>query len=463
MGKSQNTDPQCIESSKPKTENESGLNNRSVYWVFASAAIITFTSFFGLIAEWETTPTGLWGFLIFVAVLLIGAAVVTYYQIKNRAYTLTPLNQETIWRILREEGFEPQSNNDHIDISIALEVGQYNISIGYHYPRLNMWYGFTHRDMDLSAAQMIADKITNELIMIQADVKPSNDNQDVNVCFYIAALCHYEAEFRNALRDYINLLAIAIIMYADEVSPMGESDAKIKRQHIYYSIYRLLPNLFSCVSKGKIRIEALTDETWIRLMINAKLKEIYIANQASDWDSFKINRVENFGGYKLIVYQFPDPKFVPEAKYGVVMLNTTTLTIDYYTMELSFDGQWAYCSCTTERHYNYGSFDSGELDDFLKWVLEDKEQLQCSTDWKTGEIKPAEPDSGKGKDKDAEPQAQPNYDIVADGEDVPAPKPRNELLEKIKEFGFAIRFIVVLAALVLIYFVLLELTVYGNK
>ncbi|MBQ2413796.1 MAG: hypothetical protein II315_02600 [Rikenellaceae bacterium] len=461
MGKSQNTDPQCIESSKPKTENESGLNNRSVYWVFASAAIITFTSFFGLIAEWETTPTGLWGFLIFVAVLLIGAAVVTYYQIKNRAYTLTPLNQEMIWRILCEEGFEPQSNNDHIDISIALEVGQYNISIGYHYPRLNMWYGFTHRDMDLSAAQMIADKITNELIMIQADVKPSNDNQDVNVCFYIAALCHYEAEFRDALRDYIHLLAIAIIMYADEVSPMGESDAKIKRQHIYYSIYRLLPNLFSCVSKGKIRIEALTDEAWIRLMINAKLKEIYIANQASDWDSFKINRVENFGGYKLIVYQFPDPKFVPEAKYGVVMLNTTTLTIDYYTMELSFDGQWAYCSCTTERHYNYGSFDSGELDDFLKWVLEDKEQLQCSTDWKTGEIKPAEPDSGK--DKDAEPQAQPNYDIVADGEDVPAPKPRNELLEKIKEFGFAIRFIVVLAALVLIYFVLLGLTVYGNK
>ena len=460
MSESKNADHSSVEDPKSKIELESGLTNKSVYWVFASAAIITLTSFCGLIAEWETTPTGLWVFLVIVAVLLIGAAVVTYYQIKNSDSTLAPLDQETVWRILREKGFEPKSNNDHIDISIALEVGQFNISIGYHYPRLVMWYGFTHRDLDLSAVHMIADKITNELIMIRADVENSDDNQGVNVCFYIASFCHYEAEFRNALGDYINLLSVAIIMYADEVSPMGESKARIKRPHIYYPVYYLLPDLFSYVSKGETPIEALMDEDWIRLTINSRLDRAYSANRFSDWDSFKINRVDNFGAYKLIVYQFPEPKFVPEAKYGAVLLNTTTLAIDYYTMEQSFDGQWAYCGCTTKRHNNYGSFDSSELDDFIKWVLEDKKQLLGSTDWNTSKITPAEPDSGKVKDKDAEPLAQPKYDIVADGEDVPAPKPRNELLERIKEFGFAIRFIVVLAALVLIYFVLLELTVW---
>lgn len=380
---------------------------------------------------------------------------------ENTTNHLVPLNLSAIWTILRERGYKPKLDGDQINVDITAEgQGVGPLAMGYQYPCLEMWQVFSHRGMDLSMAQMIADKIANELVMIKVDVGASNDNQNVIVQFHIVAFCHYEAEFRDVLSNYIALFEKARIMYSEEFSAM-KSAARIKRPHIYYPVYYLLPDLFSYVSKGETPIEALMDEDWIRLTINSRLEKAYSANRFSDWDSFKINRVDNFGGYKLIVYQFPDPKFIPEAKYGAVMLNTTTLTIDYYTMELSFDGQWAYCSCTTERHYNYGSFDSGELDDFLKWVLEDKKQLLGSTDWNTSKITPAEADHDNAKP--IEPQVQPKDDIVADGEDVPAPKPRNELLEKIKEFGFAIRFIVVLAALVLIYFVLLELTVYGNK
>lgn len=381
---------------------------------------------------------------------------------ENTTNHLVPLNLSAIWTIFREMGYEPILDGDQIEVNVAVEgYGDMRILIRYKYPRLDMWLSFAHNNMDLSAAQMITDKITNELVMIKANVGTLDNTQDVIVQFYIVSLCRYEAEFRDTLSNYITLFEKAMIMYAEEVTAMEKSAAKIKRPHIYYPVYYLLLDLFSYVSKGETPIEALMDEDWIRLTINSRLERAYSANRFSDWDSFKINRVENFGEYKLIVYQFPEPKFMPEARYGVVMLNTTTLAIDYYTMELSFDGQWAYCSCTTERHNNYGSFDSGELDDFIKWVLEDKKQLVASTDWNTGEITPAEADHDNAKP--IEPQVQPKDDIVADGEDVPAPKPRNELLEKIKEFGFAIRFIVVLAALVLIYFVLLELTVYGNK
>lgn len=380
---------------------------------------------------------------------------------ENTTNHLVPLNLSAIWTILRERGYKPKLDGDQINVDITAEgQGVGPLAMGYQYPRLDMWQVFSHRGMDLFMAQMIADKIANELVMIKVDVGASNDNQNVIVQFHIVAFCHYEAEFRDVLSNYIALFEKARIMYSEEFSAM-KSAARIKRPHIYYPVYYLLPDLFSYVSKGETPIEALMDEDGIRLTINSRLERAYSANRFSDWDSFKINRVDNFGGYKLIVYQFPDPKFIPEAKYGAVMLNTTTLTIDYYTMELSFDGQWAYCSCTTERHYNYGSFDSGELDDFLKWVLADKKQLLGSTNWDTGDITPAE--DVRENTTEEEPQVQPKDDIVADGEDVPAPKPRNELLEKIKEFGFAIRFIVALAALVLIYFVLLELTVYGNK
>ena len=290
-------------------------------------------------------------------------------------------------------------------------------------------------------AQMIANKIANELVMIKVDVGTSDGNQGVNVQFHIVALCHYEAEFREAIDIYIALFEKAMTMYSEEFSAM-KSAARIKRPHIYYPVYYLLPDLFSYVSKGETPIEALMDEDWIRLTINSRLERAYSANRFSDWDSFKINRVDNFGGYKLIVYQFPEPKFVPEAKYGAVMLNTTTLAIDYYTMELSFDGQWAYCGCTTERHNNYGSFDSGELDDFIKWVLEDKKQLLGSADWNTGKITPAE--DVRENTTEEMPQNQPNEGIVADKEKKSGSS-QNKLRSYLKDLGTALLFVIALA------------------
>lgn len=376
---------------------------------------------------------------------------------ENTTNHLVPLNLSAIWTILRERGYKPKLDGDHIRVNAAVEgCRNMQILIRYKYPRLDMWLPFAHNNMDLSAAQMITDKITNELVMIKANVGTLDNNQDVIVQFYIVSLCRYEAEFRDTLSNYITLFEKAMIMYAEEVSAMEKSAAKIKRPHIYYPEYRGFSFLFENISSGKTTIEALTDEYWIR----STIKEYYSANQASDWDSFRINRVENFGEYKLIVYQFPEPKFVPEARYGVVMLNTTTLAIDYYTMEMSFNGQWAYCSCTTERHNNYGSFDSGELDDFIKWVLEDKKQLVGSTDWNTGEITPAEAGCenlrlADPQSKSSETQDQTNSSETADAnEEVTL---CDKLREKIKDFGFAVGFIVVLAAFVTLYLTICNL------
>ena len=371
----------------------------------------------------------------------------------NTSQNLTPLNLSAIWTIFREMGYEPILDGDQIEVNVAVEgYGDMQILARYKYPRLDMWLSFAHNNMDLSAAQMIADKITNELMMIKANVGTLDNTQDVIVQFYIISLCRYEAEFRDTLSNYITLFEKAMIMYAEEVTAMEKSAAKIKRPHIYYPEYREFSFLFENVSSGKTPIEALTDEYWIR----STIKEYY----SSDWDSFRINRVENFGEYKLIVYQFPEPKFVPEARCGVVMLNTTTLAIDYYTMEMSFNGQWAYCSCTSERHNNYGSFDSGELDDFIKWVLEDKKQLVGSTDWNTGEITPAEAACENVRLADPQPKSSETQDQTNSSEMVDANEVvtlYDKLREKIKDFGFAVGFIVVLAAFVTLYLTICNL------
>lgn len=362
---------------------------------------------------------------------------------ENTTNHLVPLNLSAIWTIFREMGYEPNLDGDQIEVNVAVEgCGDMQILARYKYPRLDMWLSFAHNNMDLSAAQMITDKIANELVMIKANVGTLDNNQDVIVQFYIVSLCRYEVEFRDTLSNYITLFEKAMTMYAEEVSAMENSAPKIKRPHIYNPVYRGILSLFENVSTGKIPIEALTDEYWIRSTIKESIEELYSAKQASDWDSFKINRVESFGEYKLIVYQFPEPKFAPEAKYGAVMLNTTTLAIDYYTMEQSFDGQWAYCGCTTKRHNNYGSFDSGDLDDFLKWVLEDKKQLLGYTDWETGEVKPAE--DVRENTTEEVPHNQPNDGIVADIEKKSGSS-QNKLRSYLKDLGTALLFVITLA------------------
>ena len=42
----------------------------------------------------------------------------------------------------------------------------------------------------------------------------------------------------------------------------------------------------------------------------------------SEWKQFKIVRVDKFGDYKLIIYQFPKPRIAYEAKYAALMINT---------------------------------------------------------------------------------------------------------------------------------------------
>jgi hypothetical protein len=158
----------------------------------------------------------------------------------------------------------------------------------------------------------------------------------------------------------------------------GSHNVNGSRQDLYSIEYRWLPGLVNAVSTGQTPIEALTDETWIRDIVQSRCsnEEIRI-----EWGNFKIKRVDNYGGYKLIIYEFPEPKFVPEAKYAAVLINTDTLKADYYTLEKSTEDKWYYCAVTENGHLNYGEAHNSDLDHFIEWVFGQNKEIEASTDW----------------------------------------------------------------------------------
>lgn len=149
-------------------------------------------------------------------------------------------------------------------------------------------------------------------------------------------------------------------------------------QYIYHPEYRWIPEIIQMVSKKECAPDALIDEEWIRSVIQRNCQNDGCRAQ---WDNFRINRVDKFGNFKLIIYQFPEPKVAPEAKYGAVLMDVNTLESNYYTLEMSLDNLWYYGGVADTRHLNYGLAESTDLDKFIEWVLSSSKTVVAYTDY----------------------------------------------------------------------------------
>lgn len=186
--------------------------------------------------------------------------------------------------------------------------------------------------------------------------------------------------FDRCFWEYQQQLARISAVLCENLGKMcsDSSNANDSRQDLYGIEYRWLPGLVHSVSTGQTPIEALTDEAWIRDIVQSKCpnEEIRI-----EWGNFKIKRVDNYGDYKLVIYEFPEPKFAPEAKYAAVLINTATLKADYYTLEKSLEDKWFYCAVTEKEHLNYGEAHHSDLDRFIEWVFSQNKAVEVASDW----------------------------------------------------------------------------------
>lgn len=144
-----------------------------------------------------------------------------------------------------------------------------------------------------------------------------------------------------------------------------------RRHDIRYHVqYFFIPELVECVNDGYLPYISLFPSTqwYISLMDEFDLEEL---NAAKVYEGFE--KIEVDEEHLLILYTFPEPEEVPEAAYGAVLLDISSGIAEYYTLEASYDDQWAVCSKNVSGHSLFGFWDSADKDRFVEWV---KERIQ---------------------------------------------------------------------------------------
>lgn len=131
--------------------------------------------------------------------------------------------------------------------------------------------------------------------------------------------------------------------------------------------YRYIPIIIECISAGKMLIKELLEVEHWRRYITERIKKDF----DFEWDEFSITELPVYNECRIIIYKFPKPNRMPQAKYGAVIIDYKLNGINYYTLEYSIDNCWILGGQDIERHYNFGEAKSEELDDFILWLKKD--------------------------------------------------------------------------------------------
>lgn len=311
-----------------------------------------------------------------VGALLLLAALVAFLHFRRRD-SLTQLSRDSIMDILRFEGYHPYVEDGWIFFKVNGET----YAVVYDELKFSLIYRFGI-SADEQQIRDIAVKVSDSIIMAKFYIHnlPQEDKNLV-VDIRVDKCCYYAEDLRKTFPIMMDILCETISRFAHMYNELNDAKGgeATRRDDIYHPEFRWLPDVvFKAVRERNLVPEALTDEGWIRQNI---LERVSSKDIAKEWESFRINRVEHYGDYKLIVYQFPEPKVVPEAKYGAVLMNTKTLEIDYYTLELTYDNKWVYGSMSSERHANYDSVESPDLERFIEWIFSNDKQVVASHDY----------------------------------------------------------------------------------
>ena len=309
------------------------------------------------------------------------------YTVKQRAETekriaeaeqMGLLTKRAIQSVLFHEGCtileDEEPRNGRFE-TIPFEDNDCKFVLAFDLPNVIINCIFSMK-MDIRLARAIAAEIAESLMVVKIFVSKSfNNNGVADVRFAIETLVQYTDEFRVQFPQYMDILAEAQLRFGELLKKYGTYD-NLRRRDIYNKEYREFPDIVDAVTDGQQHPIELYSEEWLR----RDMRWGCAPSMQAEWDAFRILRVDNYGDYKLILYQFPEPKEVPEALYGAVLLDTTTNHADYYTLEYSYNGKWVYGSTSRGKHFNYGEVDSPDLELFVAWIFSSGKKLLHYTD-----------------------------------------------------------------------------------
>ena len=151
-----------------------------------------------------------------------------------------------------------------------------------------------------------------------------------------------------------------------EVKQQQELTDDEKHSYRYFLQYKFIPDLVAGVSKGEISPDDILEtDGWEEFM-----KKHVDENFFLEWDELHCDGIKINDTYVMALYIFPEPRQVPEAAFGAVLINTTNYDAVYYTLEYSFDDEWVLGSMNQTTHRNYGNLENPSLQGFIDWVVD---------------------------------------------------------------------------------------------
>ena len=307
-----------------------------------------------------------------VGILLTIALCVIAYLLMRVRHWKRGISRGAIIDILREYHFPHRIDNDG---DIIFNIGEDAYLIKYEVPRFALSYSFM-MEGDVEQIRAAAARVSEGIIMVKIYVNKL-DNSGVGVHVTLDSYCYYNEDLRLSLHQYIGVINEALGRLHREYDALryGFNLANVdasRREDIYEREYRMLPSVIEGVRSGEICAGLLSSRGDLYDMFTHDMTN---SDSIKEWKTFKILRDDRYGDYEFILYQFPEPKVVPEAKYGAILLNTKTRDVDYYTLELSFDNRWVYGKTTADSHLNFGEAESGDLDAFVDWVFSNNKHI----------------------------------------------------------------------------------------
>lgn len=133
----------------------------------------------------------------------------------------------------------------------------------------------------------------------------------------------------------IGLIVIAAIVLIARGDKSSSMDPKTRHLGLYYLEFQYIPTFLGPYERG-----GHTDAMFLNIGNWEKIFKTMFKDQYKvEWSKLHVTK-SSLNGKEYIVYTFPEPRQMPEAKYGMVVLDPVKQKASYYTMESSLGGDW---------------------------------------------------------------------------------------------------------------------------
>lgn len=178
------------------------------------------------------------------------------------------------------------------------------------------------------------------------------------------------------------LLSVALLSGGAPVA-FGQGDAgvempdsvaaEVPKLTMYQYEYQLIPMLLGQMGVSSDFMDNLSDVRYLNEFI------LPMMGATCDFDMSVISTQRMKRADKdIVVYTFPTPKRIPDAKYGAIVNMGDKYR--YFTLEKSLEGYWVLgeCECSVQNlgHKNYGDVPESETPEMFVDIIEEKGLLK---------------------------------------------------------------------------------------